>query len=229
MSKYIYLTPWDSRALGIDTYEIIYESTEQLKQSLHQIQQENKAGHYTVKIDPLASKRILHEFGFYYCDTMVEPYCTVEFFIPHVKEGIELSQKVDFQTLLNICHGAFIHDRFHKDFNIERHLADIRYDLWLKDLWEAKQVFGLMYFDEVVGFWGFSKNKIVLHAMSERYRGKGLSKYFWSCACQALFEKKYTELVSSISISNLAVLNLYASLGFRFRRPVDVYHCLLGD
>jgi hypothetical protein len=29
---------------------------------------------------------------------------------------------------------------------------------------------------------------------------------------------------SSISFVNIAVINLYSSLGFRFRKPVDIYH-----
>jgi len=81
-----------------------------------------------------------------------------------------------------------------------------------------------MYRDELAGFFGYSINKIVLHALSENYRGRGLAKCLWSAACKELFDLGHGEIVSSISVSNVAVLNLYASLGFRFRNPLDVYH-----
>jgi ribosomal protein S18 acetylase RimI-like enzyme len=86
-----------------------------------------------------------------------------------------------------------------------------------------------MHLESVAGFFAFSRNKILLHALSESFRGKGLAKYFWSAACEKLFSQGFSELISSISASNLAVLNLYASLGFRFRKPLDVYHWLFEE
>lgn len=224
MSKDIISTPWDSRIFGFNTFEILFSSEDNLKKSLERISQEKGFGHYTVKINPLASKKELHEYGLYYCDTLIEPYCTPEGLIKYDKEGIHLSELIEIDQLINIAHGAFTHGRFHRDFNLNKHLADMRYDTWLKELWEAKQVFALMYFDDIAGFWGFSNHQILLHALSEQYRGKSLAKYFWSVACERLFGKGYSELTSSISVSNVPVLNLYSSLGFKFRNPVDVYH-----
>ena len=77
---------------------------------------------------------------------------------------------------------------------------------------------------KVAGFIAHTGGKLVLHAMSSAYRGKGLAKFFWSKVCQHLFEQGHTEIESSISFVNIAVINLYATLVFRFRRPVDVYH-----
>lgn len=222
ISKYIISTPWDSRAFGLDTFEILNVSEDILKQ----IFKDNQPGHYTVKVDPLASKKILHDFGFYYCDTLIEPYCNQYQFVDFQKEGICISRSISIDNLMNICHGAFSHGRFHRDFNLDKNLADIRYDLWLRELYDSQNTFGLMHHDEIVGFWGVSKNKILLHALSETYRGKGMAKYFWSVACKELFTE-HNELTSSISASNIPVLNLYSSLGFRFRNPLDVYHVLI--
>ena len=60
--------------------------------------------------------------------------------------------------------------------------------------------------------------------MGEAHRGRGLAKYFWSAVCRHLFEQGQAEIRSSISFTNIAVINLYSSLGFRFRKPVDIYH-----
>ncbi|MDB9310893.1 GNAT family N-acetyltransferase [Aphanizomenon sp. CS-733/32] len=227
MFEDVIATPWDSRTFGFNTFEIVYTSDVNLKKTLERIFQENRLGHYTVKLNPLNNKKILHEFGFYYCDTLIEPYCNYANLATYQKEGIHISDLVDIEHLSNSVYGAFSHGRFHRDFKLKKHLADIRYDLWLRELHQSKQVFTLMISEKVAGFWGYSNNKILLHALTEEYRGKGLAKYFWSIACQKLFEKGYSELTSSISASNIPVLNLYSSLGFKFRNPADIYHLLL--
>lgn len=223
ISKYMISTPWDSRVFGLDTFEIIDPSRE----AFDLVFSNYKLGHYTVKVDPLFSKKLLHDYGFYYCDTLIEPYCASNHFVFFKKEGIGICSSPSIKDLIKICHGAFVHGRFHRDFNIDKNLADIRYDLWLKDIYDSQNILVLTYYDEVVGFWGFSKNRILLHALSEEYRGRGMGKYFWSIACRELFSSGYNELISSISISNIRALNLYCSLGFRFRNPLDVYHLLL--
>jgi hypothetical protein len=225
--KYLINTPWDAQVFGINTFEISHTSELVLEQVLRQIIIDNKPGHYTVKVAPLISKKVLHQSGFYYCDTLLEPYCKSEDLIDYSQEGIALSTDVKIDELIEICHGAFIHGRFHRDFNLDKSLADLRYDLWLKQIYAERSVFALMYNDKLAGFWGFFANKIVLHALSQEYRGKGMAKYFWSLACQELFRAGYSEVISSISASNVAALNLYSSLGFKFRNPVDVYHLLI--
>jgi len=217
-SEPIIETPWDSRAFGIKTYEITSLSESVLKE-IQCLQ-----GHFTVRVDPLSSKRILHDYGFYYCDTLIEPYCTPEKFIAFNDPASYVSRSVVLDDLLAVSHGAFIHGRFHRDFNINRDLADLRYDLWLKDLYNSGDVLGLMYQDEIAGFFGLAANKIVLHAVGGKYRGKGLAKYLWSAACGEMFHSGYGEIRSSVSASNVVVLNVYSSLGFRFRNSLDVYH-----
>ena len=223
ISNYVLETPWDSKVFGCETFEIVSQSEEAFKLVFKTLQ----PGHYTVKVAPLLSKKILHEYGFYYCDTLIEPYCNPNSFVEYLKAGITISKLVSIDDLIKISHGAFIHGRFHKDFNLDSNLADLRYDLWLKELYNSQNVFGLMSENRIAGFWGCIKNKIVLHALSEEYRGRGMAKYFWSVACQELFSHGYQELTSSISASNISVLNLYSSLGFKFRNPVDVYHSLV--
>lgn len=222
-ASYLKETPWDERALGIKTFEILDSSDEVLRA----VVQANQPGHYTVKVDPLASKRSLHHCGFYYCDTLIEPFCQRGALVEFRKVGISLSSEVALEDLREICNGAFIHGRFHRDFNIDVRLANLRYNLWLEDLYRANTIYGLKYCGELAGFWAFSQNRIVLHALAEKYRGSGLSKYFWSLACQQLFQQGCAEISSSISVSNAPALNLYTSLGFRFRNQRDIYHLLI--
>lgn len=220
-------TPWDQKVFGINTFEIIITSEEDLFSRLNQIRNNLKSGHYTIKINPLWNKKTLFDCGFYYCDTLIQPYCSSQTFLDYKHKKISISQNNSHQELIEICHGTFNHGRFHRDFNLDRKQADLRYSSWLSQLFNNEQVWGLMYEKDLAGFWGFSQEKILLHALKPYYRGKGMAKYFWSAACQKMFDLGYSEIISSISASNMPVHNLYISLGFKFKNPQDVYHLLI--
>lgn len=214
-------TPWDSAVFGMPAFEIRDCSEKDL------IAATGRPGHYTVKVDPLSSKKLLHAYGFYYCDTLIEPFCTSERFRGHCHADFSVSDEQPFERVLEICHGAFSHGRFHRDFNLDRNLADLRYDRWLESLHAEGKVLGLCRKDMLCGFIAHSGGNLLLHALREDCRGKGWGKYFWSSACRRIFDSGELEIRSSISASNLPVLNLYSSLGFGFGKAVDIYHLLV--
>jgi len=213
-------TPWDTAVFGMPTWELTEYSEEALRQAARTV------GHFTLRVDPLADKRLLHEHGFYYCDTLIEPHCDTTRLRPVVHPKAGISKEIDAKQALAICHGAFSHGRFHRDFNLSKAAADLRYDNWLKQLLDARQVYGLYWEDTLAGFIALDVNKLVLHALAEKFRGKGRSKYWWSSVCSELLESGHPEVTSSISASNLTALNLYASLGFVFTNPQDIYQRL---
>ncbi len=202
----------------MDCFEIVDPSREVLNAALR------TPGHYTVKIDPLADKKPLHELGYYYCDTLIEPWCTAGSLAEFAHEDAAYSADVPVDAITDICRRAFLFGRFHRDFNIDPDRADLRYENWLRQLHREGRVFGLLFRNDLAGFVAHSGDSLVLHAMDVRFRGKGLAKFFWSAICKDLFAQGHREIRSSISFVNTAVINLYSTLGFRFRKPVDVYH-----
>lgn len=214
-------TPWDKRAFGIDTYEIVEPTEDVLKQAMQM------EGHFTVKIDPLANAEPLHRHGFYYCGTLIEPYCQKEWFRSYPDENVFLVRRVDdFEALKEISDGSFVHGRYHRDFQLERSVADKRYANWLHQMYKKNNIFSLYYKDELAGFFGFEDQHILLYTHRAELRGKGLAKCLWTAACEELFAYGHRELISSISAANLPILNLKVSLGFKFRNARDVYHKL---
>jgi L-amino acid N-acyltransferase YncA len=214
-------TPWDSAALGIATYELAAATPEAIARM------REAPGHYTVRVDPLSDKRLLHESGFYYCDTLLEPWCTREALIARRHADATLAREVALAEALAIGHGAFRHGRFHRDFHVAPQAAERRYERWLGQLHAAGKVWGLRHRGALAGFIAVEESKLVLHALAAPYRGRGLAGYWWSALCEELFAAGHREVTSSISAANLAALNLYASLGFRFRNALDIYHCLV--
>jgi len=217
----IKFTPWDTAVFGISTWELVEYSAAALQQATQTV------GHHTIKVDPLADKRLLYEYGFYYCDTLIEPHCNADRLRVTHHSDASISKENDTEQLLAQCHGAFTHGRFHRDFNLPKAASNLRYDNWLRQLIEVQQVYGLYWQGVLAGFIGYSGNNLVLHALAESYRGKGLSKYWWSAVCSELLTNEHKQVKSSISATNLAVVNLYVSLGFSFNNPQDIYHCLV--
>ncbi|MBX9903517.1 MAG: GNAT family N-acetyltransferase [Burkholderiales bacterium] len=208
---------WDSAAFGRDCFEIDGLDADALQEAAR------RPGHYSVKVDALASKALLHQHGFYYCDTLIEPFCTRERFTGHPDARARFSRDSTLDAVLAICHGAFRHGRFHRDFHLSAAQADLRYDNWLRQLHAAGNVYGLMFEGQPAGFIAVDGGRLVLHAMAAASRGRGIAKHLWTAVCDDLF-RRHAELSSSISAANVAAANLYATLGFRFRQPVDVYH-----
>lgn len=211
-------TPWDQKVFGFATWE-----AEKIDESAL-AELDKHPGHFTIKIDPLVSKEPLHRHGFYYCDTLLEPYVDRSRFIAFLADRAGIDLMPSKEAVLRISHGAFRHGRFHRDFNLDPVLADLRYDQWTSQLCDEGKVFGLTYDNQLAAFFGYRLNKLVLHAVAENFQGHGLAKFLWSRACYELFDRGHDELYSSVSASNLAIVNLYSSLGFRFRNPIDVYH-----
>ena len=61
-------SPWDKKIFGIDSYELAEATLEKFQFT------KNHPGHYPARVHPLASKALLHQFGFYYCDSLLEPF-----------------------------------------------------------------------------------------------------------------------------------------------------------
>ena len=216
----IHESPWDQKVFGIPCYEIDGFTPESAQWA------QQHPGHYTARISPLANKQALEQQGFYYCDTLIEPFCSKEQFVAHQDKRASLSKVVALEDLLQISKQAFSFGRFHKDFNLSKTLADQRYDDWLTQLYKEGKVIGLHFDEKLVGFIAVDNSHLVLHAMHSQFRGQGIAKFLWSAVCTELFASGSAEISSSISAANLAAVNLYSSLGFRFRNAKDIYHRL---
>lgn len=213
-------TPWDSVILGIPTFEITHPGEKALLWA-----QKNK-GHFTVRLSSEKKKAGIEKFGFYYCDTLIEPHCTRDAFRGYndPELNISLSSQYRLDEILDNSRRIFSHDRFHKDPNICSEHADRRYLNWIRDLHKQTSLYALYLDSALVGFWSSLDNKIPLHAVFAGFQGKGLGKHLWTKGCEMMFDKEYDEICSSVSISNLPIMNLYSSLGFKFYHPMDIFH-----
>jgi RimJ/RimL family protein N-acetyltransferase len=221
---YLRPTPWDRRNFYVNTYELAEDSEAALEVT------NETEGHFTLKVEPSRNTEKLNKYGFYYVDTLIEPVCQREKLHTFSKEGIELSSEFDRDEVLAIAKNSFKDGRFHRDFHIPDFMADRRYMNWVNDLITKDMIVGLYYKGELAGFYGCARNKVLLLAIKDDFRNKGLAKPFTSQAAFEQFEQgDYQTLITSISASNIASLNLFLSLGFRPQNTIDVYHKLNGS
>lgn len=218
--------PWDEAAFGLPAWEVLEHSAAALALAAR------TPGLHSIKVDPLDDKRLLQQHGFYYADTLLATTATPAQLRPlpgPVPAGLRVADGPDPAAALAICHRAFQHARFHRDRSMDQDGAARRYDNWLRQLLAADAVLGLYDGDALAGFIGHSGPSLVLHAVAPQWRGRGLAKYWWRLAVDQLFAAGHARVGSSISAGNVAVLNLYASLGFSFQRPQDIYHRIVAQ
>lgn len=221
-TNYLKETPWDQRTFKIDTYEVVSDGKEALKET------DNRSGHYTLKTDPFSPKGVVEDYGFYYVDTLLEVECKEGDLKEFENEGITIKKEGELEPIKQIAKEVFVHGRFHRDHNVPSTLANIRYARWLEDLYHQNQVYHLYYEGQLAGFIGYEGNKILLLGMEKEFRGRGFSKTFLYTVCSQLFSEGHDKLVTSISAINQPSLNLFYSMGFRVKGSVDVYHKLNG-
>ncbi|CAH2716749.1 hypothetical protein BACCIP111895_03937 [Neobacillus rhizosphaerae] len=214
--------PWDSKTFGIKCYDIVSYNEEVLKQT------DDKEGHFTIKVNPLSDKSLLQRYGFYYVDTLIQPNCEKDNFksFKFEKDTLRIDTNhvdYDLELFTDMFDGLFRHGRFHRDFNINNDDADKRYMSWFKQIFDEGVIHVCLYEDNAVGFMAYKGNDLLLTGLDKSVKGKGLAKYFWSESCKVILNN-YGSFITSVSATNLAALNLYNSLGFKFNNPIDVYH-----
>ncbi|GEN87332.1 GNAT family N-acetyltransferase [Oceanobacillus sp. FSL W8-0428] len=224
MSKYLEPTPWDSRNFPLATYQLTEYNEDALRESA------DVEGHFTVKVDPLADKALLHKYGFYYADTLMEPYCYRDKFLKERAGDVSFHENYNADDILAIAEEAFQGGRYHRDFQVPNEMADLRYRNWVKDLIEQKLILAYKQEGRVEGFFAYQEENILLLAMHKDIRGQGFASPFAAACVKEQFERTGKEqLITSISPSNPASLNVFIGLGFRLRAGKDIYHKVNGS
>ena len=137
----------------------------------------------------------------------------------------------DLATVETIAGTAFGHERFHADFRLPRGIGDARYRNWVRaSLAHPRQrLHVLREAGQPVAF--FITEKLEdgtthwhLNAVAPGVQGRGIGRRAWLTMIERAKRDGATRVRSSIVMRNLRVLNLYASLGFRFEAPSMTFH-----
>jgi GNAT superfamily N-acetyltransferase len=211
--------PWDSAEPGCRAWQLTEYSPAALALA------DATPGQQSILVAPTADPRALHQHGFRGAGTRLEAVVTrgqLRQLKPLDGHNMSVAAKIvsidrrfDLDAALALCRDAF---------PLDAAGATPRYEHWLRKLAAAGQVYGLFAEGRLAGFIGYSGGALVLQAVAPAFRGRGLAKYWWRQAIAELLGAGHASVSSMIPAANMAALNLYATQGFSFRQPQDLYH-----
>jgi ribosomal protein S18 acetylase RimI-like enzyme len=182
--------------------------------------------------DALPALQSLETRGFRFQEHTLTPWRSLSDWKPQGFGVTRPTETDDVPELCAIARRAFRSDRFHRDPHFDRPAADGVYEKWVRT-WHGQPVpdrysLVLVEDDQVVGFVMFDVlllhgrvGRIVLNSIDPRHAGRG---HGFRMYCDVLdFLRERADFATSvIATGNVAVVNLYAKLGFTFSSGGDV-------
>ncbi len=187
-------------------------------------------GYIRVKTPALEVMQVLlREEGFFHADRMLKAIINLK------RSNIDLDKKIRLEIrktkdhreeILAIALNSFPVDRrFHVGEHCDDVVASKIITAWVDEIEE----FYVCYFHErIVGFAGLEETEpgiyeIKLAAVDEKYRMSGAAVSLYAFLVKDCIDMGGKSLYGWISTVNVAVMNLYASLGAVFSEPSDIF------
>lgn len=246
--------PWETRNLGVPSYELNTKYLSKITSEIlaHEVEDlQNKYNKLFIfarlQKKEIRYATILEHQGFYIIESTVSPYMNLnknealgkfidnnisyipkrykqEVLKPHTLTHDEKHRNK--HVLKKIAEESFAYDRFHLDQNCSAEVADCRFSLWVEDLIsDTKVTFDVLQLnDEVIGFIAKKENYLILGGFKKKYLLAGFGGYFILSTCSILKEQNYPVAKTLVSINNLLIVNLYAGVGFKFEDTRYSFH-----
>ncbi|MBI4911091.1 MAG: hypothetical protein HY820_46210 [Acidobacteria bacterium] len=233
--------PWDEEVFGFPVADLRMQEPgalpaneiPDLRRALEAYARESRAELISMRI-PASHTDMLACFmqaGFYPVDLALEAASTGlrEQLMLKPRFGLRLARPEDHADILRLAGSAFEFGRYHTDPRFPRELANRRYARWVENALGSTsaddRVFVMRSQDKCVGFYhavlsdGVADLRLAAASPSAPV---GLSLYCEALlALQQLGGRRY---VTKVSAANMGVMNIYASIGFRFSKPEYALH-----
>jgi RimJ/RimL family protein N-acetyltransferase len=178
--------------------------------------------------DQLVESMFLEERGFRFIELNYQPTLTglQNLRLEDQNVVVEPATGQDREILTTMAGKVFQHGRFHQDPRVGAELGNRRYGIWMKNAFEhpAQKILKCMIDGAIVGFFvvEFPRTEHCfwsLVGLAPGLQGTGLGKRVWRAMLRWHQAAGVGTVSTSISSHNVAVFNLYVSLGFRFPAP----------
>jgi RimJ/RimL family protein N-acetyltransferase len=152
--------------------------------------------------------------------------------LPAARVAVRPAAPEDRAPLLEIAESAFDSGRYHADPRVPRALANARYRFWLDNALSrpgpGTRVFALGAAGHPTGFFhvevGAEAADLRLSAVDPEGNSGIAGFALYAGVLRALASEGVRRVSARLTATNTAVVNLYASLGFRFADPEIVRH-----
>ena len=221
-------TPWDQRALGVPTIEIVDidrdEAAPALLAALEGEARVQAIGLATLRVDAdrRGLKQALQDAGFAYVETShpltLAPLAgrDIERVFRRVVP-IERATRADQAELAALARDGFDYSRFHEDARIHPARARARYHGWIGDsfdhddeLWVHRRAAGIA----AVMTLHVTGDQVQLYLGGTRAGDNLIAPMFWAAVIAMLRDRGLARVATRVSAANLAALRLHLALGF---------------
>ncbi len=189
--------------------------------------------------DRLVDSIALEDRGFRFIETVLHPFTNIDHRWENHETDIEIvpAGEEDVSCIAGWARRAFHFERYHVDPRIDMKQANERYGHWIEDAWHRQSGMLLQAKEKAsglrVGFFLVSSDAQdvdwILTAVDPDRHGQGLGRRVWTAMLDYHLRMGSRTVRTTISSRNVAVLNLYASLGFSFQPPEITMHLLFAD
>lgn len=216
----IALDKFNSQIFDLKMGNIFPNASLLLEEDLKYVRFQKTFDHLSIKISA-DNKCLLNQFlkeGFYLVDTQVT--YKVDVFPKNRKQSKHVRKATpnDFSSVSKISETSFKIDRFHSDINLDCKKANIYYSTWAQNLLMNESIMTYVYEknNKIYGFssWEINNNNasLILVAVSEDYRGKGVYKsmlnHFFYCHSEEIISA-----TTGTQINNFPVHNFWGKIG----------------
>ena len=171
----------------------------------------------------------MQQQGFYWTDRTIKVSISLSKLSENLEKYLRLpiEETADYKPdILRIAVNSFTYDRrFHLLPQCNKEISAAVLQKWVNDL---DKVLVCLHKEQPIGFLALKETAtdtlfIHLAAVDEKYRLMGAAMALYAKACLLAKERGYKKLEGRISSQNMAVMNIYATLGAMFSEPLDVY------
>jgi hypothetical protein len=235
-------TPWDSRALLIDTYElhipeISPDGVDVAKNHLLQLTAVKKPSLFYCRVNSNSSSQIklLHLSGFLNCETQLHVFknslhkYTAPIEIGKKRLKIKNATPDDYLEVASLAKSVFNYSRFHEDPFLDKKLVNKRMGMWAVDMFT--QGIPLIVSRNVAGgldaflFYRIDQGGKVELILGGCLPDKGfLAPFFWASFIEFFIDKGYKKIETKISASNIVIVNIYITFGFSVKETLLDFH-----
>jgi hypothetical protein len=235
-------TPWDAKAFGIDTFELIFDEVDEGSEGTvfekfnELIKLNNKSLLYCrLNSNLKVNKRILYRSGFNNVETQLHIVNgnIKRFTFPEQlgkrKLQISCANEEDYIAVSEISPLVFNFSRFHEDPFINKDLADLRMRFWCEYMHKIKMPL-LVYRNRANELDSFiyyrnTNNSTIELVLGGSVPGRGMmTPLFWASFIDYFKNLGVSRIETKISASNISIANIYTFFNFIIKETYFDFH-----